>query len=61
MKHHHKTVEMYEQSSFDFTDADVSAATHSEEERERLIQESEEARKWLIENTDGDRPFCSDW
>lgn len=61
VKHHHKTVEKYEQSSFDFTDADVSAATHSEEERERLIQESEEARKWLIENTDGDRPFCSEW
>ena len=61
VKHHHKTVEMYEQSSFDFTDADISASKHSEEERERIRQESEEARKWLIENADGDRPFCSEW
>lgn len=57
----HQSVDMYEQSSFHFTDADAAAAQHSEEERERLMQESEEARKWLEENTDGDRPFCSEW
>lgn len=57
----HQSVDMYEQSSFDFDERSIMDAEHAEEERLERERNSEEARQWLEENSDGIRPFGMEW
>ena len=60
----HQSVDMYEQSSLDFFADDERAqqdAEHAEQERLERERNSEEARKWLEEHSNGERPFDMEW
>jgi hypothetical protein len=57
----HQSVDMYEQISFDFDDRTVMDAEHDEEERLERERNSEEARQWLEENSNGERPYGMEW
>jgi hypothetical protein len=55
---------MYEQSSLDFFADDERSqqdAEHAEEERLERERNSEEARKWLEEHSNGERPYDMEW
>ena len=52
----HQSVDMYEQSSLEFFSEDERSqqdAEHAEQERLERERNSEEARKWLEEQSDG--------
>ena len=57
----HQSVDMYEQSSLNFDDRTIMDAEHAEAEREERERNSEEARQWLEENSDGERPYGMEW
>ena len=60
----HQSVDMYEQSSLDFFADDERAqqdAEHAEQERLERERNSEEARQWLEEHSNGERPYDMEW
>ena len=59
-----RTPSIYEQASLDFYVHDERSqqdAEHAEEEQQERQRNSEEARRWLEEHSEGEQPFGMEW
>lgn len=59
-----RTPSIYEQASLDFYVHDERSqqdAEHAEEEQQERLRNSEEARRWLEEHSEGEQPFGMEW